>query len=111
EVLRGTPDRGRVKFFGKESAKNVPTVLVMGGSQGAQAINNVVISAAPELVETCRLIHITGRVEFQRINSRAKAIGLEPQWYAAAPFLSASELGLAYAVSDVVVSRAGANTI
>jgi UDP-N-acetylglucosamine--N-acetylmuramyl-(pentapeptide) pyrophosphoryl-undecaprenol N-acetylglucosamine transferase len=84
------------------------TLLIMGGSQGAQAINKVMLQSIPRLkalIPDLQIIHLTGKhgykdakVAYDRI--KVKAFVSE--------FLY--DIGLAYGLSDVVICRAGANT-
>src|SRR3989344_5456844 len=52
--------------------KDVPTILVLGGSLGAKRINDVVLSASPELVRFANIIHQTGPKLFAEVESTAK---------------------------------------
>lgn len=85
------------------------TLLVLGGSQGAQAINDVIFAALPGLLERCNLIHQCGPNNFeplkQLLNNRI------PPGYLLYPFLDEDLLRESYAAADLVVSRAGAGTI
>ena len=90
----------------------LPTVLVFGGSRGAKKVNEAVIAAWPLLArEEINLIHISGSrdhewVEERLAEAREKDHALEYRLY---PYFE--EMELLYAVSDLVVSRAGATTI
>lgn len=83
------------KFFNLET--NVPVVLVLGGSTGALSLNEQIKTILSDLVEVAQVIHITGR---------GKRIYFEHPRYHQYEFLG-SEIFDAYAVADVVVSRAG----
>lgn len=102
---------------------SMPVVLFMGGSQGAQFINDQVYAALPELLEFCRVIHLTGRGKQQDLapldlpskeaattSERDKFLQRHGDNYRAFEFLG-SELPDVLACADVVVSRAGANSI
>lgn len=90
---------------------DLPTVLITGGSQGAERVNNAVLKALPLLLKTCQVIHLTGEKDIERIKFQVKRLNLENQdRYKCFSFLG-PEMGLAYAAADVVVARAGANTI
>lgn len=78
-----------------------PTILVMGGSLGAQKINESLKAAFPMLRAKFRIIHLTGR---------SKTIDIKDPSYVAFEF-AGSELADLYAVSDLIVARAGANSI
>ncbi len=91
---------------------NLPIVLVTGGSQGAAAINDCVMAALPELLAFCQVVHLTGERELERVKFELGRS--EPpryfERYRPFAFLMA-EMGPALAAADVVVARAGANSI
>jgi len=87
--------------FGLDPSKR--TLLVFGGSQGAQAINALVREALADLPETLQVLHVCG------------AGNLDPSLdgrtaYRQFEYLDA-EFADAFACADVVVSRAGANSL
>jgi len=89
---------------------NTPVVLVLGGSQGAQAINEVIMDALPELLNKYQVIHQTGRANLEEIKATATVILKDhPYSYRYHPFDYLNELGLRMSagVADVIVSRAG----
>ncbi len=91
---------------------DVPTILVIGGSQGAAQINDVVVAALPALLEHYQVIHQAGESDYSRLQfelSREEALP-HPERYHLKGFI-AREMAAAYAAADVVVSRAGANSI
>ena len=100
EVLDGSRQKA-IEIFGLD--QNYPTVLIIGGSTGSEKLNTEVISALPELVKYVQVIHLTGG----RLKENA---GFEHEHYHSYDFLS-SDLKHAYAVSDMVVCRAGMSTI
>lgn len=115
-ALTGNPVRGSLFGASKEGAQKMlgldaqkKTLLVLGGSQGAQAINDVIFAALPGLLERCNLIHQCGPNNFeplkQLLNNRI------PPGYLLYPFLDEDLLRESYAAADLVVSRAGAGTI
>jgi UDP-N-acetylglucosamine--N-acetylmuramyl-(pentapeptide) pyrophosphoryl-undecaprenol N-acetylglucosamine transferase len=96
--------------FGLEEA--MPVVLITGGSQGAAQINNAVLDALDELTDKYQIIHQTGEGEIARIRfelgRRAKGPHLDR--YHPYGFLM-NDMGLALAAADLVIGRAGVNTI
>jgi UDP-N-acetylglucosamine--N-acetylmuramyl-(pentapeptide) pyrophosphoryl-undecaprenol N-acetylglucosamine transferase len=109
EVLRADRAEGQKKF---ELTGDLPVLFVTGGSGGAAQINDVVIGALPGLLEMCQVIHLTGEREYARVQFELGRAGkLEHQdRYQVHGFLMA-EMALALAAADLVVGRAGANTI
>lgn len=94
--------------------KDIPTILVIGGSQGAQKINDVVLSALPDLVSFANVIHQTGRANFKNVQAIAEVeLGSTPyaSRYHPADYLSEVSLQRAAGVADLIVSRAGAGSI
>lgn len=84
-----------------------PTVLVTGGSLGAQRINEAFRSSVPALQRAgVQVLHVTGAGKEFAVAS--------PSGGATAPYVVvpyADRMDLAYSVADLVVARAGANTV
>jgi UDP-N-acetylglucosamine--N-acetylmuramyl-(pentapeptide) pyrophosphoryl-undecaprenol N-acetylglucosamine transferase len=85
------------------------TLLVMGGSQGAQAINKVLLQSIPKLkalIPGLQIIHLTGKEGYKEAKDTYDNLGISS-------FVSefSSEIGIAYRLADLVICRAGANTI
>ncbi len=91
---------------------DLPVLLVTGGSQGAQAINDCLVQALPQLLEFTQVLHLTGDQDFERIRFEVKRLGKVKhlERYQAHAFLL-QEMSDALAAADIVVARAGANTI
>lgn len=90
-----------IKHFGLD--ENRPTLLVFGGSQGARSLNSVVSSAAGELISAgWQILHSVGKQNPDFLRSDVKH-------YVTVDYIS--EMSLAYAASDVALTRAGAMTV
>jgi len=109
-VLTGSPIRpellkgDRLKGLGIcnwSLADNKPVVLVTGGSQGAAAINACVRESLPKLTKMFRVIHLCGKGNLSGINLPG---------YVEFEYVQ-DGLAHLFALADVVVSRAGANTL
>lgn len=98
ELFTGKKDVG-LKLCGFSG--DTPVILVMGGSQGAQRLNDALLAILPELVKTFCIVHLTGK---------GKMIPFEHPRYRAFEFLG-PELKDVFAATDLVVCRAGANSI
>ena len=83
----------RYKLDGK------PIILIMGGSIGAEAINNAVYSALPILTKSYNILHLTGK--------SSKVISY-PSYYCEQFIYDIQHY---YAAADLVVSRGGANSL
>ncbi|MGI8893909.1 MAG: undecaprenyldiphospho-muramoylpentapeptide beta-N-acetylglucosaminyltransferase [Bacteroidia bacterium] len=103
--LTGKKLRGLEYFHLKENKK---TVLVVGGSLGARTINESIANILPALAEhNIQLIWQTGKSYFEQ--AKLAVHEYELQGIHAHDFIH--RMDLAYAVSDVVISRAGASTV
>jgi UDP-N-acetylglucosamine--N-acetylmuramyl-(pentapeptide) pyrophosphoryl-undecaprenol N-acetylglucosamine transferase len=86
-------------------------ILVVGGSQGARAVSDLVTGAAAALATSgvrFTLVHQTGSADLERIQERYRALGLAEHVVVKA-FIE--DMATAYAESDLVVARAGALTL
>lgn len=106
-VVTGNPCRedildqdseGAKKHFGLE--QGYPTVAFLGGGTGASYINKLVEECLPELTKHFNILHITGV---------GKKSTIKTDRYFAYEFIN--EMGMVYAASDIVVSRAGMSTL
>lgn len=90
-------------------------LLVLGGSQGAQRINELLIGIAHELVSEVEVIHQVGSRNIDGFQKEL-SIALRPypgaeKFYHAVPFLDEAAYADACAAADIVVSRAGSGTL
>jgi UDP-N-acetylglucosamine--N-acetylmuramyl-(pentapeptide) pyrophosphoryl-undecaprenol N-acetylglucosamine transferase len=91
---------------------DLPVLLVTGGSQGAQAINDCLVEALPQLLEFTQVIHLTGEQDFERVRFEVKRLGKVKHLERYHPYaFLMEEMSAALAAADIVVARAGANTI
>lgn len=92
----------------------IPTILILGGSQGAQAINNVVLDALPQLVAKYNVIHQTGAANLDEVVKVSRLVlhGMtHDDRYHPYGLLNAFALRLAGGSANIVLSRAGSGTI
>ena len=109
-ILTGSPIRSELTKGNKIAAyelcgftANKPVVMIIGGSQGASSINQVVREALPKLLEDFQVVHICGK-------DKVDNLMLSIPGYKQFEYIKA-ELKDIFAMADVVVSRAGANAI
>jgi UDP-N-acetylglucosamine--N-acetylmuramyl-(pentapeptide) pyrophosphoryl-undecaprenol N-acetylglucosamine transferase len=82
-----------------------PTLLVTGGSQGARRLNQSVSAAAAAFAEAgAQVLHVVGPKGEAAVSPEP---GAPP--YVVLPYVD--RMDLAYAAADLVVCRAGANTV
>lgn len=121
-AFTGNPLRKAVLLPAREGAyeflkldPTIPVLLVWGGSQGAQAINEALLNALPELLKKYQVVHQTGALNIEDMIGRAKVVlGQTPELEARyKPFGYLNELAIRMSagVAALVVSRAGAGSI
>lgn len=101
ELLKGSADAGRTYCKFPEASKSV--ILIIGGSSGSRAINNTVRELLPQLLPDYNVIHLCGKGNLD--TSLTHTAGYLQLEYAN------QELADLFALSDLVISRAGANAI
>jgi len=111
ELLQGDKERARKVFNISTPSTSLgtskPVVLILGGSQGAEKINEAVINTLPRLLEIAEIIHICGKLNIKFIE---KNIQKSPTYHLY-PFLNAEQLKDVFALADLIVNRAGAGSI
>lgn len=84
-------------------------VLILGGSQGAHAVNLAMVASAPDLVRRCpglEIVHQTGSRDLEMVRDAYRGAGLQVR---AEAFID--DMAAEMTQADVVVSRAGATTL
>ena len=88
-----------------------PRILVVGGSQGARAVNDLVLAAVEALAKKGAppaIVHQTGPSDLDRCNERYRAIGVGDR-IDVRPFID--DVATEYRRASLVVARAGALTL
>ncbi|MCX6127983.1 MAG: UDP-N-acetylglucosamine--N-acetylmuramyl-(pentapeptide) pyrophosphoryl-undecaprenol N-acetylglucosamine transferase [Proteobacteria bacterium] len=99
ELMQGQKSEGARLCGFADSSK--PTLLVMGGSMGAERINFCFAEILPNLLRNWRVVHLTGK---------GKLIGFSDPDYKAFEYVNQG-LEHLFALADIVVCRAGANSL
>ncbi|MFQ9933381.1 MAG: undecaprenyldiphospho-muramoylpentapeptide beta-N-acetylglucosaminyltransferase [Lachnospiraceae bacterium] len=109
-VLTGSPIRRELLSGNKISGLNIcnfsankPVIMVVGGSLGAAAINSIIRESLDELLKTYQIVHLCGNGKID--SSLDNIAGYKQFEYVK------GDLKDLFAMSDIVVSRAGANAI
>lgn len=110
-VLTGSPIRRELFSGNAENAIRLcnfkdhskPVLIIIGGSLGSKIVNEAVRKVLPELLEKFYVIHLCGKGNLD--NSLSGTIGYAQFEYAS------SELTDMFALADMAISRAGANSI
>jgi len=107
ELLDPNPAGGH-EFFGLD--KNIPTIFIIGGSQGSQIINDNVVNALPKLVAKYQIVHQTGKNNLDYVKQTA-SVNLynnpHQERYKPLENLNVTSLKMIAGIADVVVSRSG----
>lgn len=120
-IVTGNPVRETV-FHGNENEakritgfhKSLPVLLVLGGSLGAESVNQIIFQNFFALLKKFQVIHICGKEKMKQHGDLQKLVNHNElhllENYRAFEFVR-DELPHFYALADVVVTRAGANTL
>lgn len=99
ELFQGSKEAG-FAFTGLNAEK--PVLLVMGGSGGSEVINQIVRESLPQLLLQFQIVHICGQ---GKIDPHVNETGYVQYEYVS------DQLPDLFAITDYVISRAGANAI
>ncbi len=109
-VLTGSPIRSELtqgnRLAGLDMcgfSANKPVIMVIGGSLGAASVNKAVRDALPKLLEDYQVVHLCGK-------DKVDNLLLNTPGYKQFEYIKA-ELKDLFAMADLVISRAGANSI
>ena len=109
-VLTGSPIRAELLTGSREKALTFtglsgkkPVLLIIGGSLGSVVVNEAVRSVLPELLKKFEIVHLCGKGKLDETLTAMNG-------YVQYEYIS-DELKDLFALSDIVISRAGANSI
>jgi UDP-N-acetylglucosamine--N-acetylmuramyl-(pentapeptide) pyrophosphoryl-undecaprenol N-acetylglucosamine transferase len=107
EILHPTP-RGVYEFLHLDP--NLPTIFVLGGSQGSQKINDIIVDLLPTLLEKYQIIHQVGRANLAAIQNRTDYLlrdNILASRYKVFDYLGDTAIRMAAGIARLVISRAG----
>ncbi|OGC85267.1 hypothetical protein A3F55_00675 [Candidatus Adlerbacteria bacterium RIFCSPHIGHO2_12_FULL_53_18] len=118
----GNPIRKSAMIPAREGAheflklkREFPIILVLGGSQGSETINDCVIDALPRLLQKYQVVHQTGQKNITEVEGRVKIVlgnNFElAERYKAFAYLNDVALRMAAGGATLVISRAGSGSI
>ena len=109
-VLTGSPIRQELLQGSKEAARKLcgftsdkPVILIVGGSLGSVIVNDAVRAILPELLKEFQVVHLCGK---GKTDESLQVL----EGYAQFEYIK-QELKDLFALTDIVISRAGANAI
>ena len=108
EFTAWTREQAREEF-GLAAKKK--TLLVFGGSKGAQSINHALLACLPDLLAYMQVIHVTGEANWEQVEAAREDLTTEQRGnYFPYPYLHET-MGAAFAAADLALARAGASTL
>ncbi len=115
-ILTGNPVRAEVVGGNASEAlqtfnleENIPVIIVLGGSQGSEPINETILSVLPEFLQKYQVIHQTGQNNFADVSGRSGVILANSDLkhrYHPYPFLKEGDYRNAGKIASLAVSRA-----
>lgn len=119
-TVTGNPIRKELLDGDKQTAAEIfnltlskPIFLIMGGSQGAETINDFVLLVLNNLLKDYEIIHITGPENIKEEAAEAQVIEDQTleRYYHPFGFLDEQKLKHAYKAADFIISRSGSGSI
>lgn len=117
EILGGDKATALQQFNFRADRK---TILVTGGSQGAKRVNDAILEALVPLVQNFQVIHQCGESQYLGMKAVIDQYTKEGESsygsmisanYRLYPFMNAQDMRMAYAASDIIISRGGASNL
>jgi len=108
-ILTGNPVRSLLRGEPRKPHDGPLRLLIIGGSQGAVGLNNLVIEALPYLKEAglkLEITHQTGGLDLDRVRGAYREAGVAAR---IEPFID--NMAAAYEAADFLICRAGATTV
>src|SRR6185503_8264612 len=117
-AVTGTPIRASLLKWKREPARkamDVPEdatlIVVTGGSQGSERVNEAISGALPQLLRQSYVLHVTGESHIARAKSRESTLPADVRMrYLPRAYLR-DEMGAVLAAADLVIGRAGSSSI
>jgi UDP-N-acetylglucosamine--N-acetylmuramyl-(pentapeptide) pyrophosphoryl-undecaprenol N-acetylglucosamine transferase len=108
KAVLNTTKNGAHEFLNLE--KEVPTILIIGGSLGAKIINERILDALPKLIEKYQILHQTGKnnaLEVSKVSNVILDNNPNKNRYRIFDYLNNLSLTMAAGAADLIISRAG----
>jgi UDP-N-acetylglucosamine--N-acetylmuramyl-(pentapeptide) pyrophosphoryl-undecaprenol N-acetylglucosamine transferase len=117
----GHPIRKEIRGFAREGGHeflkldpSVPTIFVLGGSQGSRAINETLLDALPDLITRYNIVHQAGAANLEEVRG-ISSVSLKGspflERYRVFGLLNTLAIRMSAGISNLVISRAGSGTI
>ena len=100
-----------IQYRTEKNSSFDPHILVTGGSQGAEDLNDSILKVASLLKkENYSWMHMTGPSHYEKVKNQSEKLNLGPN-YKSVPFLDSKQLAKELAYCSLSVCRSGAGTI
>lgn len=123
-ILTGNPIRKEItspqplqpqykKLINNALKKHLPVILITGGNQGSHLINKTIAQILPELSKNACIIHQTGDSkfnDFEKLTTQKELLNNKDH-YLVNKWIDVNDFGAIIAHADLVISRAGINTL
>ncbi|HEY6960062.1 MAG TPA: glycosyltransferase [Candidatus Limnocylindria bacterium] len=117
-VVSGTPIRASLLRWARDDARakmgvpaNAALIVVTGGSQGSERVNEAIFGALPRLLQKAYVLHVTGESHFEKAGARERTLPEDLRArYLPRAYLR-DEMGAVLAAADLVIGRAGSSSI
>jgi len=121
-AFTGNPIRSEIAYPANSGAReflnmdeDIPVIFILGGSQGAQIINSVILETLPKLLESYYVIHQVGDKNVTSVRETTDFFFSElsrskqslRRRYKTFGFLDENAMRMAAGAADIVISRAG----
>ena len=116
EILAAREARKQPPTTIRQLADQLRTIYITGGAQGSHIINETIKKALPKLLQRGKIIHQCGSNEiyndFEHLSDTAKELPEELfEHYEIIEYIGPKQIGQVFAKVNLVISRAGANTV
>ncbi|MBB6053105.1 undecaprenyldiphospho-muramoylpentapeptide beta-N-acetylglucosaminyltransferase [Armatimonas rosea] len=113
EVIFAGSKNSAASRFGFDGVDEcLPCIYVTGGAQGSRILNNAVKDALPTLLTQARVLHQCGESDIEALEAYRKTLtDRERSRWVVRAFVQSDEIGDAYALANLLVSRSGAGTV
>jgi UDP-N-acetylglucosamine--N-acetylmuramyl-(pentapeptide) pyrophosphoryl-undecaprenol N-acetylglucosamine transferase len=115
----GNPVRKEIANIAKEGAAEfldlnpeIKTILILGGSQGAQLINDLILDSLLRLTENYQIIHQTGKKNYKEVKETSDLIlgtSQKTHRYKCFEYLNDLAMRMSAGAADLIISRAGSS--